>query len=167
MTQPPDGPGGPEGPVGSVRPTTPAAPVLAGCLGLVAGWAIRPVALARDLAVPGVSWLQVLVLGFVAAVVTGTAWLTWRQLQVQRFRIEAHRAVNRLLLARSCILVGALLAGGYAGYAMSWLGIDSEVADERMLRSGVAVLLAVALIAAAIWLERACRVRDDEGADLA
>lgn len=161
MTQAPDGP------VGSVRPTTPAGPVVLGCLGLVAGWSIRPLALAQDVAVPGVSWLQVLVLGFVAAVVVGTAWLTWRQLQVQRFRLEAHRAVNRLLLARSCILVGALLAGGYAGYAMSWLGVDSEVAGERMLRSGVAVLLAVALIAGAIWLERACRVRDDEDADLA
>ena len=30
--------------------------------------------------------------------------------------------MNRLVLARACALVGALVAAGYVGYAVSWLG---------------------------------------------
>ena len=40
------------------------------------------------------------------------------------------------MLARACALVGALAAGGYAGYAVTWLGDASELADERLLRCG-------------------------------
>ena len=39
---------------------------------------------------------------------------------------EPHRAVNRLVLGRAGALVGALVAGGYAGYAVSWIGSDGR-----------------------------------------
>ena len=46
---------------------------------------------------------------------------------------EPHHAVNRLVLAKSCALAGALVAGGYLGYALSWLGLtDAELAQQRM-----------------------------------
>ena len=82
-------------------------------------------------------------------------------------RLEPHRAVNRLVLARACALVGALVAGGYVGYAVSWLGDDAELADQRVLRSAVAGLAGVAIVVTAMLLERACRVRSDDGRDLA
>ena len=37
--------------------------------------------------------------------------------------------MNRLVLAKSCALAGALVAGGYFGYALSWLGLtEAELA---------------------------------------
>ena len=53
-------------------------------------------------------------------------------------RLEPHRAVNRLVMAKACALVGALVAGGYAGYALTWLGMEAELADQRLLRSAIA-----------------------------
>ena len=79
-------------------------------------------------------------LAFVAAILGATAWLTWRQVHVHRRRIEPHRAVNRLVLAKSCALVGALVAGGYVGYAVSWVGLEAELAGQRVFRSLLAAL---------------------------
>lgn len=135
------------------------------------GWAIAGVVLGRlwhpvaervNGTAPTVSLLQGLVLFFVAAILGGTAWLTWRAVHVRRERLEPHQAVNRLVLARACALVGALVAGGYAGYALSWLGSDAELATERVWRSAVAALGGVATASAAVLLERACRVRSED-----
>ncbi|HSX66357.1 DUF3180 domain-containing protein [Nocardioides sp.] len=152
---------------GSIRPTTPAVPVLTASASLVLGWMLRPLALYAGHDAPRVSWLQVAVIAFLALVLAGTAWITWRELQVQRGWLEPHHAVNRLLIAKSCVVVGAILAGGYTGAAVSWLGIEGEAALGHLLRAGSAGVAGVACVAAAIWLERACRVRDDDEADLA
>jgi hypothetical protein len=77
--------------------------------------------------------------------------------------LEPHRAVNRLVLGRACALVGALVAGGYAGYALSWLGIEGDpLAGQRVLRSVIAAVLGVGICVGGILLERACRVRGDD-----
>ena len=68
-------------------------------------------------------------------------------MQVRRERLEPHRAVNRLVLARACALVGALVAAGYVGYAVTWLGDASELADQRVLRAAVAAVGAGVVIA--------------------
>jgi high-affinity Fe2+/Pb2+ permease len=70
--------------------------------------------------------------------------------------------VNRLVLARACALVGALVAGGYAGYALSWVGMDSDLASQRLWRSAVAAVAGVAIVVTSMLLERACRVRSDD-----
>lgn len=152
---------------GSVRPTTPAVPVLTACASLLLGWMLRPLALYAGHDAPRVSWLQVAVIAFLALVLTGTAWVTWRELHVHRRWLEPHHAVNRLLMAKSCIVAGALLAGGYTGSALSWLGIEGDAAAGHIVRAACAAVAGVACVAAAIWLERACRVRGDDEADLA
>ena len=77
--------------------------------------------------------------------------------------IAPHQAVNRLVLAKACALAGAAVAGGYLGYALSWVGVDeAELAGERLLRSGLAGLAGVAIVAGSLMLERACRVRRDD-----
>jgi hypothetical protein len=129
--------------------------------GLVLGWLLHPVS-DRFGTPPLVTWLQPLALFFVAAVLGSTAWLTHRTIHVRRDYIEPHRAVNRLVLARACIVVGALVAGGYAGYAVSWLGVPAELGDERLVRSAVAALAGVAVVIAALLLERACRVHSED-----
>ena len=70
--------------------------------------------------------------------------------------------MNRLVLARACALVGALVAGGYAGYALSWVGLESDLASQRLWRSAIAALAGVAIVVTSIVLERACRVRSDD-----
>jgi len=152
---------------GSIRPTGAAVPVGFGCLGLIGGWALRPLSLEFGWTTPEVTWMQVLVLAFVGGVIAITAWVTWRELQVHGQWLEPHRAVNRLLMAKSCVVVGALLAGGYAGYTVSWLGIDAELADQRIIRGLCATLAGLVITGVAIWLERACRVRGDDDTDLA
>jgi hypothetical protein len=152
---------------GSIGPTTPAVPVLTACVALLVGWALRPLALYAGHDAPRVTWLQVTVIGFLALVLAGTAWVTWRELHVRRSWLEPHRAVNRLVMAKSCVVVGAVLAGGYTGSALSWLGIEGEAAVGHIARAACAAVAGVTCVAAAIWLERACRVRDDDEADLA
>ena len=80
-------------------------------------------------------------------------------MQVRHERLEPHRAVNRLVLGRAAALVGALVAGGYAGYAVSWIGDPAELAGQRILRSAVAVAAGITTMVAALLLERACRVQ--------
>lgn len=164
-----DGPAGPEDDQdrdrvhpGRLRPTS--AGVLTGwaVVGLVGGWLLRPVAeRVRDTA-PIVTWAQPLALLLVAAILGATAYGTWRTVHVHHERLEPHRAVNRLVLARACALVGALVAGGYLGYAVSWVGVDTELGDQRMWRSLIAAFAGVAVVVTALLLERACRVRSDE-----
>jgi Protein of unknown function (DUF3180) len=155
-------PSGEEPSGGRLRPTSAATLTVWALVGLVGGWLLHPLAIrVRDTA-PIVTWAQPLALLLVAAILGATAYLTWRTMHVHQERLEPHRAVNRLVLARSCALVGALVAGGYAGYALSWVGIDTDLASQRMWRSAVAALAGVAIVVTSIVLERACRVRSDE-----
>jgi Protein of unknown function (DUF3180) len=147
---------------GRLRPTTPGAISAWFAVGLVGGWLVRPVAERMQGTAPIVTWLQPLALFIVAAILGGTAWITWRQLQVRRTWIEPHRAVNRFVLARACVLVGALVAGGYFGYAVAWLGVDTEFGAQRVWRSVVGGLAGVSIVITAVLLERACRVRSDD-----
>ena len=145
-------------PEGHLRPTTGASLAIVAVSGLVLGWLLRPVLVRLTGTAPYVTWAQALALVFVAAVLAYVAWHTWQTIQVQRRRLPGNRAVNRLVLARACALVGALAAGGYAGYAVTWLGDPSELADERLLRCGVAAVGGLMMMIASLVLERACRV---------
>lgn len=130
-------------------------------IGLVLGWSLHPVSESLRGAAPVVTWVQSLALLMVAAIMAFLAWHTWRTVHVRRRRLEVHHAVNRLVLARACALAGALVAAGYVGYAISWLGDPSELADERVVRSLVAAAGGVATTIAALALERACRTPED------
>ena len=66
--------------------------------------------------------------------------------------------MNRLVLGKACALVGALVAGGYLGYALAQLGVDEPAADARMWRALVAGIGGLAICGAALLLELACRV---------
>lgn len=147
---------------GSLRPTPPALLAGWGVGGLVGGWLLHPLAERMSGTAPIVSWLQPLALFLGVAILGVTAQATWRTVQSRRERLLPHQAVNRLVLARACAFVGALAAGGYLGYALSWLGVDAELADQRLVRSLVAALGSVLVVVTALLLERACRVRDDE-----
>jgi hypothetical protein len=158
---------GPDGeepqPPGHIRTTRPATVTAFALAGLVLGWALHPVSVRVQGTAPTVGWLPVLALAFVALVVGSVAWSTYRSVHRRRERLLPHHAVNRLVLAKSCALAGALFGGGYLGYALSWLGLtEAELAEQRALRSLAGGLSGAALVAAALLLERACRVRSDD-----
>ena len=111
---------------------------------------------------PVITWLQPLALLVVVLIIAITAWATRRSIAGKGDRIDPLYAVNRLVLGRACAVVGALVAGGYAGYALSWLGIDGDpLAGQRLLRSAIAAVLGIGVCVAGLLLERACRVRED------
>ena len=153
----------PDEPAGHIGTTRPGTLVVVGLLGLVAGWALRPLSIQLQGSAPRGAGVPVLARVLVAALLTAVAWSTYRTIQTRGERIQPHQAVNRLVLAKACAVAGALVAGGYLGYALSWVGVDeAELAGERLLRSGLAGLAGVAIVAASLWLERACRVRREE-----
>jgi len=159
------GPGEPEppDPPGRVGTTTPGSVIGFALVGLVLGWLVRPVSVRISGSAPTVSWLPVLALAFVALIVGAVAWSTYRLLHRRHGRLEPHHAVNRLVLAKACALAGALVAGGYFGYALSWLGLtDAALARERVLHSVLAGAAGVALVTGSLLLERACRVSKDD-----
>jgi hypothetical protein len=158
------GPEGPDEPRGSLQPTSPGVLTVWGLVGLVGGWLFHAYADRQMTAAPVVTWAQPLALFFVAAILGATAWATWRVVHVHRRRLLPHQAVNRLVLARACAYVGVLVAGGYLGYALSWLGVSAELAEQRAVRSLISAIAGACVVATALLLERACRVRKDENA---
>ena len=150
MTESPDEPE----PSGRLRPTSPGGVAGCGIVGLVAGWLFHR---AFD-HVPVVTWAEPLALLLVATILGSTAYATGRSVRNAELRLAAHQFVNRLLLARASVYVGALVGGGYLGYAVSWLGLDSDLARSRALHSAVGGVAGVLVVVTALALERACRV---------
>ena len=145
---------------GHIRNTPAGALIGFALAGLVLGWALRPVSMSLGGVAPTVGWLPVLALFFVAVIVGGVAWATYRTLQGRGERIAPHQAVNRLVLAKACALAGAFFAGGYFGYALSWMGhTDADLAKLRVVQSVLAGLSSVLIVTGSLLLERACRVR--------
>jgi H+/Cl- antiporter ClcA len=157
----PDGPQPPD-PEGRLTTTSPGSVIGSAVVGLVIGWLVRPVSIRLNGTAPTVSWLPVLALLFVAVVVGSVAWSTYRLIHRRHERLEPHRAVNRLVLAKSCALAGSLVAGGYFGYALSWVGLtEGALVRERLLHSVLAGVAAVLLVVGSLLLERACRISRD------
>jgi hypothetical protein len=134
-----------------------------GLVGLVLGWALRPLSIRFNGTAPTVGWLPVLALAFVALVMSSVAWSTYRSVQRRRERLEPQHAVNRLVLGKSGALAGAVVAGGYFGYALAWVGLtEAELAQQRMLHAALGGLAGIALVVGSLLLERACRVNGDD-----
>ncbi len=164
---PPDPEDGPEQAPGAgddprrLRTTGPGPVILLALAGMVLGWLVRPVCIWLDRTPPRVGWLPVLALLLAALIVAAVAWSTYRAVHRRHEVLPPHQAVNRLVLAKACALAGAFVTGGYLGYALAWVGVRAELADERILHCAVAGLAGGLLTAAALSLERACRVRGE------
>jgi hypothetical protein len=173
---------GPEPPAGHVGTTRPGPLVVLALTGLILGWRLRPLSIRWSGTAPTVGWAPALALLLAAVILGAVAWSTYRSLHPRRpgagggrgrgrfhpqAGIEPQHAVNRLVLAKSSALVGALVGGGYLGYALSWWGVgESPLAQQRMVQALVAGAGGVLIVAASLLLERACRVRDDGAANL-
>ncbi len=149
-----------EAPQGNLRLTPTGVVVGWAAAGLVCGWALHVISDRMGNVPPLVSWAQPLALLLLAAILGYVAWATWRTVHVRGERLPPHQAVNRFVLARACVLTAALVGGGYLGYALSWIGTAED--NGRFwpsLAGGGAGALGVA---AALLLERACRIRNTD-----
>jgi hypothetical protein len=121
---------------------------------------------------PDLNWLPGLTLAGLSVVEGVAAHNTRARVE----RRPGHGPVNPLLAARLAVLAkasslaGAIFAGAYGGVAIWALAERGRlrVADQNLPPAVAGVVGALALIAAALLLERACRVPrppDDEESD--
>lgn len=149
-----------------VRPTSALLVVALIGSGLVVGRLIPPVIVRLDGSVPRLSWAAPLTLLLAAALVGAFAWNTWQALHKKHQRVTSDYGIKMLAIAKSCVVVGSLVAGVYTGFALAYLdSIDSPLGKERVVRGGAAAIAGLLLLVAALLLERACRLPgdDDEG----
>lgn len=108
---------------------------------------------------PTVSWASVLTLGFVAVVLFALAGTTWHTLHRRRERIDHQRAVNLLVLGKASALAGAVVAGAYLAFALSFAGeTDVPLPRERLVHGLLAAAGAAGVAGGGLALERSCRV---------
>ena len=142
--------------------------VVAALFGGLAGWLLVVIANAFDVIPPEVPWTAPIGLILVAALVGVLAYTTHQRIHVRHERMEPQRAVAFLVLGKASALAGALVAGGYFGFAFMFLArLDAAAPRDRVIRSAVAIVAGLVLCAMGLLLERACKVptEQDEGAD--
>lgn len=140
-----------------MRPTSISVLIVAGLAAAAFGWLLLSFSYS---ALPDLPWSPVIVL-FVLAMAEGLlAQNTTARIQrkPRTLPVDPLAVARFAALAKASSLVGALSAGFSAGL-VAWLAMEPTEAARDDLPAAVGGLVsAVALIAAALWLERACRV---------
>lgn len=155
-----------QSPGGSVQVTPPRALAVAAIFGALAGWVLVVTANALDLVPPTVPWTAPVALVLITALVGALGYSTRQRIQVRRERMDPQRAVAFLVLGKASALAGALVAGGYLGFAVNFLTrFDAAGPRERVIRSAISILVGIALCGAGLLLERACKVPGDDQDD--
>lgn len=131
-------------------------------VGLVVGRALPPLVVRMSSEVPVPDWSPAVVLALGSIVVVGIAWQTWRSLHRDKKTIASRHAIRVLAIAKSAIIVGAVFAGGYFGFALAFLGVESELGEIRFWRGLAAGIAGLMLLAAALALEWTCKLPDDD-----
>ncbi|MFF5635680.1 DUF3180 domain-containing protein [Streptomyces sp. NPDC012825] len=118
---------------------------------------------------PSVPVAAPVVLAVIAVVLTATALSIRARLRAQRERRPGAKGVEPLMAARAVVfgqasaLVAALVAGMYGGTGVFLLGsLDVPARRDQALYAALAVLAGLAVIAAAFFLERVCKLPEDD-----
>ena len=118
---------------------------------------------------PSVPLAAPIVLAAIAAVLAATALSIRARLRAQRERRPGAKGVEPLMAARAVVfgqasaLVAALVSGMYCGTGVFLLGsLDLPVRRDQAIYAGFAVVAGIAVIAAAIFLERVCKLPEDD-----
>ncbi|MGW6567191.1 DUF3180 domain-containing protein [Streptomyces sp. NPDC054975] len=118
---------------------------------------------------PSVPLAAPIVLASIAAVLTATALSIRSRLKAQRERRPGAKGVEPLMAARAVVfgqasaLVAALVAGMYGGTGVFLLGsLDIPSRRDQAIYAAFSVLAGFAVIAAALFLERVCKLPEDE-----
>ena len=146
-----------------LTPTTGRQVVVATLAGAVVGWMILSIFDLLNAFPPVAPWsLSVLlVLLGVAAIVYARALPK----RLEQRRVPALEAVRAMVMAKSLIMTGALLAGGHAVYVGRWLSLMAAELPAARVWNGTATIVTAAICVLAGWLlERACMI-DGDGDD--
>ncbi|MFJ3985696.1 DUF3180 domain-containing protein [Streptomyces fungicidicus] len=118
---------------------------------------------------PSVPVAAPIVLALIAVVLAATALSIRARLRAQRERRPDAKGVDPLMAARAVVfgqasaLVAALVAGMYGGTGVFLLEfLDIPARRDQAIYAGFSVLAALGVIAAAIFLERVCKLPEDD-----
>nr|WP_202490201.1 MULTISPECIES: DUF3180 domain-containing protein [unclassified Streptomyces] len=118
---------------------------------------------------PSVPVAAPIVLGLIAVVLLSTALSLRARLKAQRERRPDAKGVEPLMAARAVVfgqasaLVAALVAGMYGGTGVFLLELlDIPARRDQAIYAAFSVLAGLAVIAAALFLERVCKLPEDD-----
>ena len=118
---------------------------------------------------PSVPVAAPIVLALIAVVLAATALSIRARLKAQRERQPDAKGVDPLMAARAVVfgqasaLVAALVAGMYGGTGVFLLEfLDIPARRDQAIYAGFSVLASLGVIAAAVFLERVCKLPDDD-----
>ncbi|MET9295745.1 DUF3180 domain-containing protein [Streptomyces sp. NPDC003077] len=119
---------------------------------------------------PGVPVAAPIVLALIAAVLAATALSLRSRLRAQRERRAGAKGVDPLVAARAVVfgqasaLVAALVSGLYGGVGVFLLtaGLDVNARRDQAIYAGLSVVAGAAVVAAALFLERVCKLPEDD-----
>jgi hypothetical protein len=118
---------------------------------------------------PSVPLAAPVVLALIAVVLLATALSLRARFKAQRERRPEAKGVDPLMAARAVVfgqasaLVAALVAGMYGGTGVFLLELlDIPARRDQAIYAGFSVVAGVAVIVAAIFLERVCRLPEDD-----
>ncbi|MEV6652659.1 DUF3180 domain-containing protein [Streptomyces sp. NPDC051219] len=119
---------------------------------------------------PSIPLAAPIVLAVIAAVLLATALSLRARLKAQRERRPGAKGVEPLMAARAVVfgqasaLVAALVCGMYGGTGLFLLldGLDVPALRDQAIYAGLAVLAGAGVVAAAMFLERVCKLPEDE-----
>ncbi|MFC0846972.1 MULTISPECIES: DUF3180 domain-containing protein [Streptomyces] len=118
---------------------------------------------------PSVPLAAPIVLAVIAVILLATALSIRSRLRAQRERRPGAKGVEPLMAARAVVfgqssaLVAALVSGMYGGTGVFLLGsLDIPARRDQAIYAGFSVAAGIAVVAAAFFLERVCKLPDDE-----
>lgn len=119
---------------------------------------------------PSVPVAAPVVLALIAVALFATALSIRTRLRAQRERRPGAKGVNPLAAARAVVfgqasaLVASLVVGLYGGTGLYLVmyRLDMAPRREQAIYAGLAVLAGVAVVAAALFLERVCKIPEDD-----
>ncbi|MHC3472927.1 DUF3180 domain-containing protein [Streptomyces sp. 7R007] len=118
---------------------------------------------------PSVPLAAPIVLALIAVVLMATALSIRARLRAQRERRPEAKGVDPLMAARAVVfgqasaLVAALVAGMYGGTGVFLLELlDIPARRDQAIYAGFSVVAGIAVIAAALFLERVCKLPEDD-----
>jgi hypothetical protein len=118
---------------------------------------------------PSVPLAAPIVLVVIAVILTATALSLRARLRAQRERRPGAQGVEPLMAARAVVfgqasaLVAALVSGMYGGTGVYLLGsLDIPARRDQAIYAGFSVVAGISVIAAAFFLERVCKLPEDD-----
>ncbi|WBB64207.1 DUF3180 domain-containing protein [Streptomyces sp. WMMC500] len=122
---------------------------------------------------PSVPVAAPVVLAVIATILTATALSLRARLRAQRERDSRAKAVDPLMAARAVVLgqasalVSALVAGLYGGLGLFLVldGLDYGTRRAQVVYAALAVVAAALVVVAALFLERVCKLPEEDDED--